>query len=367
MNWITSIPDKIMSWYANRHNNTSSFKDMYKGTYFVVLLLLFVMVVMATKVDYTVMSSIVLISTGNYWLAFGMGLAIAIMIQVFIINSGGIVIKIFINRLWSRSHIGQLIIHGSLLIAGFSATIYLSTQTYYSAKAYSVDHKEELLANIKSKTSDHSDNINESTTSIKEEIQSRVDRTNALYDNRVLQKEELLAANIKKYKFRLDASKISEGTFNEKESYYDIKYTGEIAELENERSSKLEELHKEEEEKLAKLNEAHSSKLSKHENESDNEKQALSKAIEQNADITMYWNVFLNIASFLLCIGLLMYAKGVNATPTQSTQEATQNELEEDWVATQNAKMSKKSANSTPYSDDLLKKKHLHIATQTIN
>ena len=365
---LASIPDKVMDWYAKKHSNVGSFKSMYKGTYFIALILLCVIAVMATRVDYTVMSSIIKVSTGDDNVAFGVGISIALMIQAFVLISGGIVIKILINGLYrQKAHISQLIIHGLLLIAGFGTTFYLSSQTYFSAKANAESNKTKLLENISQITDNHSDAKEERVNALSSYFDGREDKINSLYDNKIKHEKQDWDVSVAKYDNRLSHGKITKAYHSDKVAAYNISYSKKIKKLEYERSEKLEEIHNQLSSKVQGVDSKYSFLWQNNYDNSHKEKKDLEKAIEQNASITMYWNIFLNIASFLLCVGLLLYAKGATQKPEKATQELTQDELDEDWVDEQNAKMAKKRKESTSPTANVSKKKALHKGIESLN
>ena len=365
---LASIPDKVMDWYAKKHSNVGSFKSMYKGTYFIALILLCVIAVMATRVDYTVMSSIIKVSTGDDNVAFGVGISIALMIQAFVLISGGIVIKILINGLYrQKAHISQLIIHGLLLVAGFGTTFYLSSQTYFSAKANAESNKTKLLENISQITDNHSDAKEERVNALSSYFDGREDKINSLYDNKIKHEKQDWDVSVAKYDNRLSHGKITKEYHSDKVAAYNISYSKKIKKLEYERSEKLEEIHNQLSSKVQGVDSKYSFLWQNNYDNSHKEKKDLEKAIEQNANITMYWNIFLNVASFLLCVGLLLYAKGATQKPEKATQEPTQDELDEDWVDKQNAKMAKKRKESTSPTANVSKKKALHKGIESLN
>lgn len=365
---LASLPDKIMDWYAKKHSNVGSFKNMYKGTYFIALILLCVIAVMATRVDYTVMSSIIKVSTGDTYVAFWVGISIALMIQVFVLLSGGIVIKILINSLYKqKAHISQLIIHGLLLIAGFGTTFYLSSQTYFSAKANAASNKVKLLENISQITGNHIDAKEDRINALSIYFNGRDDKINSLYDNKIKHEKQEWDVSVAKYDNRLQNGKINKAYHGEKVAAYNIIYSKRIKKIEHERSEKLEEIHNQLSSKVQGVDSKYSFLWQNNYDNSHKEKKDLEKAIEQNANITMYWNIFLNVASFLLCVGLLLYAKGATQKPEKATQELTQDEEDMRWIEEQNAKMAKKPKSNTSPTANVSKKKALHKGIQSLN
>lgn len=308
---LSETPYIVMSNFADFHNNLGSFKDMFYRTWFIFFLVSFPLAFLCGYVDFEVLFGLNYDSTQNYTSSFCKALIEAVLIQLSILVAGGLAIKILINgkiRIWGI----QFMIFFVLASMGFARTIYLSYQTYYSAKANAQSNSEQIALEHEKQSTNLSQNQATEITKIETWYQTELDRINTAHQEQLAAAVSIWENHKKNKKAKYQRKEITKSYLNKKLSAYNTQ----IAKLEREYKTAQFEAQNAlaiEKDKRLKPTKANYKEAYNDLKESQRiETMTLNSSIKENAQNTQGRNIGLNIISLLLQIGIMFYARGVN-------------------------------------------------------
>lgn len=303
----------LMRKFADNHNNTHDYTLLHSKSWLIGLVLMMLVAVLAWNADFEVLFGIEFNSTEDYNRAWWKALLLASVIQILILVNGGMAIKIGINGLLeNREHKIQFVLHSILFAAGFAATIYLSTQTYQSAKARS-------HALVQANESE----IDKEKTNLSSQYQSELDAINQKYETSKANLEKLYQAKIQNAKAtwlaRLEEKRIyyQQGRLNKNQlNRYEKRYQRKMEQVSQPLNEALQnsllKLLEQRQTAISDLEQSEKQAVVQTETVYKETAQTLAQDIEVYALSTRYKNVILNIISFLLCVGTLFFARGAN-------------------------------------------------------
>ncbi|MCH2046111.1 MAG: hypothetical protein MK212_18490, partial [Saprospiraceae bacterium] len=312
-NKTKGVAFQTMSMFSKFHNNLGSFQEMFYRTWFLFLIVGFVLPFLCGYVDFEVLFGIYYDSSQSYWTAMTKAGLEAVLIQLGILVAGGIALKILINwKFENWSWTIQFFLFAFLAGICIFRTFELSYQTYYSSKANAHEYKQAMEQR-------HLDNVGAK----KAERDTAFAQLYAAQQNKLAGIEEqyatMIAAKTKKWndKVKEKATKYGQGRISK--DYYQNKlneYNGYINEVEvtqlGIKNAAVDSLNKAYDALLLEAKSRHNQDLDLAKASTQTELSELNRSIEDNAQATQGRNVGLNIISLLLQFGGLLYARAVN-------------------------------------------------------
>jgi hypothetical protein len=304
---------KIMEGWAKRHNNLKDFTSLHSGTWFIGLLLMLAVACLAWFADFEVLYGIEFNNTHNTTTSYVLGVVAATIIQVLILICGGMAVKILINKLTDKDNLIQLAIHSLLFVAGFTTTIYLSYQTHSSAKVKGLTALNNTHNTHNTSSNEvlqhYTTGLKQATTRYKEDSS----RLAAKYGELIASKKAPLESKIAEKKAKAESGVISWGLYETKKAKYERGIANVSKQPVEEKTKALLSLLSTYTSTIKEIKEQKDSRIERVDGRLDSGLAEAKEATSLAAFSTRWRNVGLNFISFLLCVGLLFFARGANA------------------------------------------------------
>lgn len=312
-NKTKGVAFQTMAMFAKFHNNLGSFQDMFYRTWFIFLIVGFVLPFLCAYADFEVLFGIYYDSSQSYWTASIKAGLEAAMIQLGILIAGGIALKILINWKFNNwSWTLQFFLFAALSVICIIRTFDLSYQTYYSSKANSYENKQLMddkhMNNINAKEAQRDTTITQLNTEQNNKLETINSQYIAMLDTKT--KKWMDKKTDKEAKYR--QGRITKDRYTSKINEYNG-YINEVKVtqlgIKNARTDSLTKVY---DALLLEAKSRYNKELDNIRSTNKAEADELGSSIEDNATATQGRNIGLNAISLLLQLGGLLYVRGVN-------------------------------------------------------
>lgn len=302
----------IMRGWANKHNNLQDFTHLHSLTWFIGLILMLGVAAMAWWADYEVLYGIEYGNTHNHNTSNALSITLATVIQVLILFCGGMAAKLIINKKYDSDNSIQLVIQSILFIGGLSASLYLSYQTYSAAAVKGLQAFDNTNNTYKTLKEEVLEEATNATNAAQKQYREDSIRLVAKYGELIAANSKGLESKIIEKRIKAENGEISWGTFEAKKARYERGIANQTKPHIEEKATALLALHQNHTSSLKTIIDKREEALDKLEEGLDGSLERVEEATSLAALATRGRNIGLNIISFILCVGLLFFAKGAN-------------------------------------------------------